>query len=218
MSANSTQPWLRIPNSPQYRAQQKAACGGGAESARESCREQGIVFRWQNQNIYDEDLANSMRSRSCDIIVANMGLGNIVHHSDNWATRLLQQGKQLAEFVPTLPSSTHFYWRTTTHICPFSRCRPERNFSECGVPAHANAMINVSNFILQQMLLQQDPRVQVLDVQRLTACGFYEDHVHHPVLTIDHILLLISRECPALTPQIVTACPHLCRVLNSSEV
>jgi hypothetical protein len=218
MNANQTEPWLRTPRSPHYRAQQKAECGGGTESARESCKQQGAVFRWQNENIFDDDLATSMRSRSYDVVIANMGLGNIVHHPDQWVSRLLQQGEQLAALVSTLPDSTRFYWRTTTHICPTGRCRPNQNFTGCGVPAEANAMIDASNIILPQLLLQRDPRVRVLDVQGLTECSLYDDHVHHPLLTIDHLLLFLSRECPQLKQQIVAVCPHLCIPLTAAQV
>lgn len=218
MNANQTEPWLRTPRSPHYRAQQKAECGGGTESARESCKQQGMVFRWQNENIFDDDLANSMRSRSYDIIIANMGLGNIVHHSDQWVTRLLQQGGQLAALVSTLPNSTRFYWRTTTHICLTDTCRPDHKFTGCGVPAEANAMIDASNIIVPQLLLQQDPRARMLDVQGLTKCSLYDDHVHHPLLTIDHLLLFLSRECPQLKQQIAAVCPHLCIPLTAAQV
>lgn len=218
MKANDAEPWLRTPRSPNYRVQQKAACGGGTESARESCKEQGVVFRWQNENIFDEDLAKSLRSGSYDIVIANMGLGNIVHHPDRWVTRLLQHGEQLAAFVSTLPDSVRFYWRSTTPICPSGRCRPDQNFTGCGVPAQADAMINTSNIVLPHLLLHSDPRVRHLDVRGLTPCSFYEDHVHHPLLTIDHILLFLSRECPQLRQQIVATCRHLCALLPDTHV
>lgn len=213
MNANLTHPWVRKPSKSNYRAEQKAACGGSNETSRESCKEGGVVFRWQNQNIYDTELAASMQS-GYDIIIANMGLGNIVHHSTQWAGRLMQHAQQLAAQVAGLPSSTRFYWRTTTPICEHGRCRPNSNFQGCGVPREANSMIDISNVVIPTMLLQRDHRVQLLDVRSLTHCNFYEDHVHHPLLTVDHILLLLSKECPQLAPAIGLTCPHLCSALQ----
>lgn len=213
MEANSTNHWTRSPGPRHYRTRQKAACGGGAEPAKEACRQGGVVFRWQNQNIFDSDLANAMLRGNYDIIIANTGLGNIVHHSRHWQGRVLQQGRQFAEFAATLPSSTRFYWRTTTKICRHKNCRPDQQFRGCGVPDDANAMIEISNIVLPALMQQRDPRVQILDVVPLTNCTFYDDHVHHAHLTVDHLLLFISRECPSLAHSVVTACPHLCSVL-----
>lgn len=212
--ADNTTNWLRDPASRDYRTQQKKACGGGQEQAREACKTDGIVFRWQNQNIFDDALGDAMLAGNYDIIVANTGLGNIVHHPRHWQGRLLKQGRELAELVSRLPSSTRFYWRTTTQICPSPRCKPDSNFDGCGVPDDANAMIALSNFVLPQLLQKADPRVQILDVSPLANCSFYDDHVHHPHLTIDHLLLLVSRECPQLIDSIVHTCPHLCAALQ----
>lgn len=216
MSANDTSPWMRSPGKASYRAAQKAACGGGVESSRDACKEQGVAFRWQNQNIHDDDLAEALRSGGYDIVIANMGLGNIVHHPRDWAGRLMQHGKKLAALVATLPSSTRFYWRTTTHICPHGSCENKQGegFRGCGVPAQASDMIDMGNIVLSHLLLQRDPRVKLLNVMPLTNCSHYEDHVHHPHLTIDQVLLFLSKECPQLTERIVQVCPHLCETLT----
>jgi hypothetical protein len=213
MAANATQHWSRSPGPKHYRQQQKAACGGGTEAARESCRGTNIVFRWQNQNIFDEDLAAALRSGNHDIIIANMGLGNLVHHNREWVSRLLKQGRQLADLAASLPSSTRFYYRTTTPICQHGKCSPDKSFQGCGVPEETNSKIEIGNMVLEQLLLCRDPRVQVLDIAPLTDCSFYEDHVHHPHLTIDHVLLFITRECPHLKQDVLRVCPHLCNAI-----
>jgi hypothetical protein len=218
MAANAMTHWTRDPGGKHYRQKQKAACGGGDEATRESCRGSNIVFRWQNQNIYDKDLAAAVRAGNYDIVIANMGLGNLVHHPREWAGRLLQQGQQLATFAASLPSSTRFYYRTTTPICLHGNCVPGRGFQGCGVPEETNSKIEMGNMVLQQLLLHRDARVQILDVLPLTDCSFYEDHVHHPHLTLDHVLLFITRECPHLTQDVLKACPHLCGAVASTNL
>jgi hypothetical protein len=76
-------------------------------------------------------------------------------------------------------------------------------------------MIDITNIVLAHMMSQRDPRVRLLDVMPLTNCSFYEDKVHHPHLTIDHVLLFLSKECPQLTERIVEVCPHLCEALTA---
>lgn len=217
MATNATMQWNRSPGSAHYRQKQKDLCGGGTEAVRETCKDGNLAFRWQNQNIFDEDLAAAVRNGNFDIVIVNMGLGNLVHHPQDWATRLLQQGQQLADLAVSLPSSSRFYYRTTTPICQHGGCIPGKSFQGCGVPEEANSKIELGNMVLQQLLLRRDPRVQVLDVSPITDCSLYEDHVHHPHLTIDHLLMFITRECPHLTQEVRKVCPHLCNSVCSGR-